>query len=61
MDLSRRYQEKYMLNTASAEEKEEFKKRWNRYLLISIQQEQKEDFGFTLVSLDESFFFYDLL
>ena len=65
MNLNRRDQEKYMLNTASPEEKEVFQKRSHRYLWInsnsnSKKQEQQED-AFTVVSLDESFFFYDSL
>ena len=44
------------------EEKEAFKKRPNKYLWMcsSSKQQQQED-GFTIVSLDESFFFYDSL
>ena len=44
--------------TASNEEKEDFKKRLPKYLGISKKKKKK---GFTVVSLDESFFFYDSL
>ena len=43
------------------EEKEAFKKRPSRYVDKHIQQQQhdEEKEGFTMVSLDESFFVYD--
>ena len=43
------------------EEKEAFKKRPSRYVDKHIQQQQhdEEKEGFTIVSLDESFFVYD--
>ena len=54
---------KVHVNTASEEEKEAFKKRLPRYLWTAQQQQQEkeEKAGFTIVSLDESFFFYDSL
>ena len=57
---------KVHVNTASLEEKEAFKKRLqNRYLWISILKNKNKNknktLGFTVVSLDESFFFYDSL
>ena len=47
---------KVHVNTASAEEKEDFKKRSARYLWVRYQ---KKDFN--IVSIDESFIFYDSL
>ncbi len=54
---------KVHVNTASREEKEAFKKRQNRYLWITQQQQQQDEEkkGFAIVSIDESFFFYDSL
>ena len=45
---------KVHVNTASREEKERFKKEPERYYWILQQQE-----GFTVISTDESFFFFD--
>ena len=47
---------KVHVNTASKEEKEHFKKEQERYWITLLQKE-----GFTVVSTDESFFFYDSL
>ena len=54
---------KVHVNTASLEEKENFKKRSPKYLWISSSASSKNEKkkGFTIVSLDESFFFYDSL
>ena len=41
---------KVHVNTASKEEKEDFKKRQNKYLWISSKQQAREK-GFTIVSL----------
>ena len=49
------------VNTAPKEEKDDFKKRPPRYLWISSSNKKKKKKGFSLVSLDESFFFYDSL
>ena len=49
---------KVHVNTATREEKNDFKKRPARYLWVTQLQEEKV---FTIVSLDESFFFYDSL
>ncbi len=48
---------KVHVNTASQEEKEIFKKRLPRYLWISSNSNSKKEF--TMLSLDESFFFYE--
>ena len=48
---------KVHVNTATREEKNDFKKRPPRYLWVSNYKKK----SFTLVSLDESFFFYDSL
>ncbi len=48
-----------MLILHLTEEKEKFKKRQNRYLWISSSSAANE--SLTIVSLDESFFFYDSL
>ena len=63
-DLNRRYQERYMLILHLWRKKRLSKKGHSKYLWISTskqQQEQEQDSGFTVVSLDESFFFYDSL
>ncbi len=55
---------KVHVNTASKEEKDNFKKRQSQILVDKTaqqQQQDKEKKGFTIVSLDESFFFYDSL
>ena len=56
---------KVHINTASLEEKEAFKKRILQILVDKQQQQQQlqeqDAAGFTVVSLDESFFFYDSL
>ncbi len=54
---------KLHINTASTEEKEKFKKRQNRYLWINnnSNNKMKRKNGFIIVSVDESFFFYDFL
>ena len=53
---------KVHVNTASAEEKEAFKKRSPRYLWIEqAAAAAAARTEFTIVSLDESFFFYDSL
>ena len=51
---------KVHVNTASQEEKEAFKKRQEILVDKQIQDSSKRN-GFTIVSLDESFFFYDSL
>ena len=48
---------KVHVNTATREEKNDFKKRPPRYLWVNNYKKE----GFTIVSLDESFFFYDSL
>ena len=48
-----------MLIHASKEEKEDFKKRPTDILVDKQQQQQQQETEFTIVSLDESFFFYD--
>ena len=58
--LKQKVPRKVHVNTASKEEKDDFKKRPPRYLWISSSNKKKRK-GFTLVSLDESFFFYDSL
>ncbi len=56
---------KVHVNTASIDEKEDFKKRQNRYLWISISNnnnnKMKRKKALRIVSVDESFFFYDSL
>ena len=52
---------KVHVNTASQEEKDNFKKRSPKYLWISAASATRQKIGFTVVSLDESFFFYDSL
>ena len=52
---------KVHVNTASLDEKDDFKKRQNRYLWINSNSKDEEKKGFTIVSVDESFFFYDSL
>jgi thymidine kinase len=49
---------KVHVNTASKEEKERFKRA--REILDTLLLQQKKE-GFTVVSTDESFFFYDSL
>ncbi len=64
MGFKQKVPRKVHVNTASNEEKEDFKKRSSRYLWTysnTTQQQHKETKGFTLVSTDESFFFYDSL
>ncbi len=54
-----------MLILRLLEEKDDFKKRQDRYLWISISSNSKssnrQKEGFAVVSLDESFYFYDSL
>ena len=58
--LKQKVPRKVHINTASAEEKDEFKKRSNKYLwTLNTKKKKRKDF--TVVSLDESFFFYDSL
>ena len=53
---------KVHVNTATKEEKDDFKKRSPRYLWISSSNKKKgKKKALALVSLDESFFFYDSL
>ena len=54
--LKQKVPRKVHVNTASKEEKDEFKKRPEQ-ILVDIRHEQKD---FAIVSLDESFFFYDI-
>ncbi len=49
---------KVHVNTASLEEKNNFKKKTEQ-IFVNIQQQQQQQDGFTIVSLDESFFFYE--
>ena len=52
---------KVNVNTASMEEKEIEKKTTEQILVDKQQQQDEEKKGFTIVSVDESFFFYDSL
>jgi hypothetical protein len=50
------------VNNVSMEEKDKFKKRSPRYLWMRKQQQEKQQQeSFTIISIDESFFFYDSL
>ena len=64
MEFKQKVPRKVHVNTASLEEKETFKKR-SAQILVDKQQQQQQArtrrLGFTVVSLDESFFFYDSL
>ncbi len=56
---------KVHVNTVSAEEKDDFQKKVVQIFMEiqqkQQQQQQQQEYGFTIVSTDESFFFYDSL
>jgi hypothetical protein len=62
MDLSRRFQERCMLISHLWRKKRLSKKDTEQIFMdVKQQQQEEEEDGFSVVSLDESFFFYDSL
>ena len=58
--LNRKEPRKVHINTASAEEKDEFKKK-GQVIFVDTEHEKKKRKDFTIVSLDESILFLTIL
>ena len=60
-DSNKKVTRKVHVNTASREEKNNFKKRAEQTLVVGISSSKSKQESFTIISRDESFFFYDSL